>query len=60
MNGHSLKVIRKTIAAAAKNGYVVLSFDKEFKLYSVEHNMSRQNMTFDQLSSIAFPPYRQG
>ena len=60
MNGHTLKVIRKTIAAAAKNGYVVLSYNKEFKLYSVEHNMSIQNMTFDQLSSIAFPPYRQG
>ena len=55
MNGHSLKVIKKTLAAAARNGYVALSYDKKSKLYSIESKMTIQHMTFDQVSSLAFP-----
>ena len=54
-NGHSVKVIKKTLAAAAKQGYVVLSYNKEFHMFKVEHQMSIQSMSFDQLSTVAFP-----
>ena len=58
MQGHSLKVIKKTLAAAAKHGFKAVSYDKKTKLYQVEHNMLKQNMTFDQLSSEAYPVRR--
>ena len=55
MNGHSLKVIKKTLAAAAKHGFIAVSYDKSTKLYKVEHSMVSQNMTFDELASRAYP-----
>ena len=57
MHGNSLKVIKKTLAAAARNGYIALSYDKSSKLYSVENNMTKQNMTFDEISSKAYPKW---
>ncbi len=50
----TLKVIRKTITVAAKHGWVVLSFDKSTRLYLVEHNMTRVNMSFHDLSDRAY------
>ena len=55
MQGHSLKVIKKTLAAAAKHGFRAISYNKKTKLYQVEYHMNVQHMTFDQLSKEAYP-----
>ena len=52
----SLKVIRKILIAAAKNGWVVLSYDKGTKLYKVQKDMNNYNMNIDQLYTRAYYP----
>jgi len=56
----SAKVIKKILMAAAKNGYVAISYDKATKLYIVNHNMTRYNMNIDQLYTRAFYPESNG
>jgi len=52
----SAKVIKRILAAAAKNGCVALSYDKKTKLYQVRFGMTKQSMTIDQLYTRAFYP----
>jgi len=52
----SAKIIKKILAAAAKNGFVAIGYDKSTKLYQVDFGMNRYNMTIDQLYSRAYYP----
>ena len=52
----SAKVIRKVLLAAARNGWVALSYDKATKLYKVEYRMVQYNLNIDQLYTRAYYP----
>jgi hypothetical protein len=52
----SAKIIKKILSAAARNGYVAISYDKRTKLYQVDFEMNRYNMNIDELYTRAFYP----
>lgn len=48
------KIIKKILLAAARNGWVVLGYNKNTKLYQVKHGMNNYNMNIDQLYTRAY------